>query len=167
MSHPLPGPWEPNEAQRFLDTFLYTPEAVLVSEIVRVDAETREIEARLDTTGPLPIAALQRADPEKHPAHVTGAEMIMMTGTLGCLHAWFFHGCRWDEGWAGFGNRIHRADFRELASLGPPMELRSRETKTRIGPKRIVLRYEFDFRQEGRKIYRGDQSAIFVHQGFA
>ena len=88
----------------------------------------------------------------------------MMTGSLGCLHAWFFHGVRWDQGWSGFGNRIHRADFKRLAYLDSPIELRSRETRQRIGPRRIVLRYDFEFCQDGEPVYIGDQSAMFVHE---
>ncbi len=86
----------------------------------------------------------------------------MVTGFLGCMHAWFFHGCRWDEGWVGFGNRIHRADFKKIALLDVPVELESRETKTRVGEKRVVLRYEFIFRQSGEVVYLGDQSAMFL-----
>ena len=86
----------------------------------------------------------------------------MVTGALGCLHAWLFHGVRWHEGWAGFGNRIHRADFKRLARLGPPIELVSTETRRRVGPKRVVLRYAFEFRQEGELVYSGDQSAMFL-----
>jgi hypothetical protein len=95
---------------------------------------------------------------------VAGGEIVMATGSLGCLHAWFFHGCRWDEGWAGFGNRIHRADFKSLALVGPPLALHSRETRTRLGPRRVVLRFEFRFEQDGRLVYLGDQSAMFFRE---
>ena len=59
-------------------------------------------------------------------------------------------------------NRIHRADFRSLVTIGPPLRLHSKETKAREGPKRVVLRFEFRFWQEERLVYVGDQSAIFV-----
>ena len=144
----------------FLESFLYREEAFLIDEIHRMDAETKTIEAVLDTNRPLPFAAAQRVD-SLHPAHVSAAEMLRATGSLGCLHAWFFHGCRWDQGWAGFGNRIHRADFKRLATLGPPLILQSRETRTRIGPSRVVIRYAFDFRQEDELVYQGDQTAMF------
>jgi len=163
MSEPAAPALDPAELQRFKDTFLYHEEAFLVDEVLVVDREERRLEARFDTTRPLPFAALQRVSDE-HPAHVSAAEMLMITGGLGCLHAWLFHGCRWDEGWAGFGNRIHRADFKRLASIGPPLELASRETRTRVGPRRVVLRYDFRFRQEGKLVYAGDQSAMFVKQ---
>jgi len=151
----------PADLQLFLDSFLYGEEAVLIDEITRMDREAGLVEGLLDTTRSLPFSAAQRVS-ELHPAHVSGAELVMVTGSLGCLHAYFFHGCRWDEGWAGFGNRIHRADFKQLARIGPPIELVSRETKTRIGPSRVVIRFAFEFRQEGNLVYLGDQSAMFV-----
>lgn len=147
---------------RFLETYWYAPEAMLLDEIVRLDPERREIEALMETTKPLPIAGLQRGDPRLHPRHVSGPEIILLTGNLGGLHAWHFHGCRWDEGWVGFGNRIHRADFKGLALLGPPLTLVSTETRSRAEPRRVVIRYEFRFSQEGRPVYFGDQTAIFV-----
>ncbi len=156
----IPPPYTADEMKRFLDTFLYGPEAFLVDEIVRMDADEGVIEARMDTLRPLPFAAAQRTS-ENHPGHVSGAEIIMITGGLGCLHAWFFHGCRWDEGWAGFGNRIHRADFKRLARIGPPLDLVSRETRKRVGPRRVLLRYEFEFSQAGDVVYLGDQTAMF------
>jgi hypothetical protein len=139
---------------------MYRESAFLVDEILSVDEAVPAISARLDTTRELPFARAQRVGPG-HPAHVSGAEMVMATGSLGCLHAWFFHGCRWDEGWTGFGNRIHRADFRRLARIGPPLRLESRELRSRVGARRVVLRFEFQFWQEEELVYRGDQSAMF------
>lgn len=152
---------EPREARRFLDTFLYEPDAFLVDEIRRVDPGRRVIEARLDTTRELPLARHQRVRPG-YPAHVSAGELVMITACLGSLHGWLFHGCRWAEGWVGFGNRIHRADFKSLARVGPPLDLRSRETASRRRPRRLVVRYEFDFRQDGTPVYYGDQTAIFL-----
>ncbi len=97
-----------------------------------------------------------------HPAHITAGELIMATGSLGCMHAWFFQGCRWDEGWSGFGNRIHRADFKSLARRGPELRMLSKETRSRVNPNRVVLRCEFRFWQEDRLVYFGDQSAMFL-----
>ncbi|MBY0400293.1 hypothetical protein K2X89_08365 [Myxococcota bacterium] len=151
----------PDLLQRFVDTFLYTGDAFFVDELTRVDPATRTLEGVLDTTRPFPLSRCQRTSP-LHPAHVSAAELLMATGSLGCLHAYLFHGCRWDEGWAGFGNRVHRADWKRLALIGPPILLESRETRTRVGSRRIVLRYEFRFRQSGELVYLGDQSAMFV-----
>jgi hypothetical protein len=158
----IPGPFPPGEIERFLSSFLYDPATILVDEVLRLDADQREIEARMETSKPLPIAQHQRGDPTRHPPHVSAPELIMLTGTLGCMHAWFFHALKWDEGWVGFGNRIHRADFKRLARLGPPLRLISRETRTRVQPKRAVLRYTFEFSQEGELVYVGDQTAVFV-----
>ena len=162
MAHAqVPGPFEAAEMERFLDTFFYTRAGFLVDEVVRLDHGAREIEAILRTDRPLPLADLQRVDAE-HPAHVAGPELVMATGSLGCMHAWFFHRCRWDEGWVGFGNRIHRADFKHLARRGPELRMQSRETRSRAGAERVLIRYEFHFRQEERLVYFGDQTAMFV-----
>ena len=150
------------ELERFVSTFPYSSEAFLVDEVLCVDLAQREIEARMDTTRSLPVARYQVGDPRIHPRHVSAPDLVLLTGNLGCLHAYFLHGCRWEEGWVGFGNRIHRADFRSLVTIGPPLRLHSKETKAREGPKRVVLRYEFRFWQEERLVYFGDQSAIFV-----
>jgi hypothetical protein len=40
--------------------------------------------------------------------------------------------------------------------------MHSRETRSRAGPRRVVIRYEFRFSQEDRLVYFGDQSAMFV-----
>ncbi|NIM49141.1 MAG: hypothetical protein GTO22_07750 [Gemmatimonadales bacterium] len=164
MARHLAGPHDPAEMQRFLDSFMYREEAFFLDEIVRLDGERRELEARLDTNRYLPLAQYQRIRPE-HPAHVSGAELIMVTASMGCVHAWFFYGCRWDEGWVGFGNRIHRADFKAVARIGPPLELRSHEIRSRAGARRVTIRFEFEFRQGGELVYYGDQSAMFVQSG--
>jgi hypothetical protein len=149
--------------RRFLDSFLYQEAAFLIDEITHVDGDAHSVEARMDTQRPLPYSALQRPS-AVHPAHVAASDLLMLTGNLGLFHAWFFHGCRFDEGWVGFGSRIHRADFKNLAHIGPPLELESRETRTRVGSRRVMLRMEFEFRQDGALVYRGDQSAIFYRE---
>ena len=75
-----------------------------------------------------------------------------------------FHACRWDEGWAAFGNRIHRADFKNLARIGPPLRLESRESRSRQSEKRVVMHLAFEFWQEDTLIYRSEQSAIFFRE---
>jgi hypothetical protein len=157
----VPGPYAPEEMARFLDGYMYEPAGFLVDEVVRLDMGSHEVEAILHTDAPLPLSDLQRTGPG-HPAHVAAGEILMATGSLGCLHAWFFHGCHWDEGWAGFGNRIHRADFKRLVRRGPDLRMHSRETRTRAGLRRVVIRYAFHFEQEGQAVYVGDQSAMFV-----
>jgi hypothetical protein len=41
MSRKLPGPYDPDEMQRFLATFMYEDEAFLVDEVIKVDVERR------------------------------------------------------------------------------------------------------------------------------
>jgi hypothetical protein len=159
----IPGPFDTVEMRRFLESYMYLDAAFLIDEVVAMDAEARAIDARLDTRRELPFAAQQRVGPT-HPAHVSAAELLMATGSLGCMHAWFFHGCRWDEGWTGFGNRIHRADFKRLALIGPPLRLESRESRARAGDRRVVLRFEFRFWQDDALVYFGDQTAMFIRE---
>lgn len=151
-----------DEIERFADTFLYSREAFLIDEVTRIDAAAGEIDALMDTRRTLPVGRFQVGDEVAHPRHVSAPDLVLLTGNLGCLSAYFLHGCRWDEGWVGFGNRIHRADFRRLVTVGPPLRLHSKETRVRVGPRRVVLRYEFRFEQDGALAYYGDQSAIFV-----
>lgn len=157
----VPGPYAAEEMRAFMDAFLYEEEAFLLDEVTRFDLDNHEIEARLDTTRQLPFSDLQRTSP-RHPAHVAAEDLLMVTGCLGFLHAWFFHGCRWDEGWVGFGSRIHRADFKRLVRRGPELRLCSLETRGRARPRRVVVRYEFRFFQEDALVYFGDQTAMFL-----
>jgi hypothetical protein len=149
------------EMRKFFEGCIYSEKVFFIDKVVHLDASAKEIMAVARTDRELPFSREQRGDPERHPRHVAGPELIMITGNLGFLHAYFFHGCRWEDGWVGFGNRIHRADFRRLALLGPPLELRSRETRTRVGAKRVMMRFEFEFKQGGQIVYEGDQSALF------
>lgn len=160
----IPGPYEDAEIERFLRSFLYRAEVFLLDEVVSLDDVAREVVARMDTTREFPYVRYQRVGPG-HPAHLSVAELVMATAHMGSLHGWFFHGLRWDAGWVGFGNRIHRADFKSLALVGPPLDLRSRETAARVGAQRVVVRFEFDFRQDGKPVYFGDQTAMFVRNG--
>jgi len=149
------------ELERFRASFLYQPAAFLVDEVLGIDPEQRAIEAVLRTTRALPLSDLQRPS-TSHPPHVSAGDLLQATGSLGCLHAWLFHGCRWDEGWVGFGTRIHHAHFERLVERGPDLRLSSRELRSRVGPKRVVLRYTFEFFQAGERAYLGEQSAMFV-----
>lgn len=150
------------DAERFLATLPYDPRAFFVDEIVAIDGPARRVHARLDTRRPLPLTDAQRGDPALHPRHVNGAILVHLTGVLGMLHAYFVNGLRFDEGWVGFGSRIHRADFKSLARIGPSLELVSVETKLRAGPERQIARYEFRFSQEGALCYVGDQTATWL-----
>jgi hypothetical protein len=157
------SPPEPAELRRFLDAYLCEEAAFLVDEITHLDPDARLLLGVMDTTRPLPVSKLQRTGPH-HPAHVSASDLLTLTGNLGCMHAWFLHGCYFDQGWTGFGNRIHRADFKKLARIGPPLELESRELRARDGKARVVIRFEFHFRQEDGLVYYGDQTAMFMKE---
>lgn len=161
MPSVISGPFEAQEISQFLDTHYYTQDAFFLDEVVRLDRDQNESESVVATdTRRWPIAELQRIGPH-HPLHLSAGELLMITGCVASLHAWFFHGCRWEEGWAGFGSRIHRADFKSIAKIGPPLTVVGRETQTRVGPKRVMMRAAFNYYQEDRLVYRSDQSAFF------
>jgi hypothetical protein len=157
----FPGALVPDPAH-FLATTPYTPGALLIDEVLEVDRERSRVRARLDTAKELPLVGDQRGDPATHPRHVAAPVLLQLTGMLGLLHAYYFHGVRFDEGWIGFGSRIHRADFKRLVRLGPPLELESVETRARLGADRHVVRYEFRFTQDGALCYFGDQTATWL-----
>lgn len=150
------------DGARLLATMPYHPRAFLIDEVIEVDREAKRVRARLDTTKELELASLQRGDPAIHPRHVPAPVLLQLTGMMGMLSGYFVHDLRFDEEWIGFGSRIHRADFKRLALLGPPLDLESIETRARVGADRQIVRYEFRFAQEGRLCYFGDQTATWL-----
>src|SRR5687768_3882833 len=66
----------------------YAPSALLIDDIVAIDREASAIVARMATTAEQPLTRDQRADPVRHPRHVSGALMIHATGILGFAHAY-------------------------------------------------------------------------------
>lgn len=157
----LPAP-HAAETDRFLRTMPYDPASFLVDEVLEIDDGAKRVRGRMDTRRPMPLVDLQRGDPAIHPRHVPGPVLVLLTGNLGLVHAYFQRGVRFDEGWIGFGSRIHRADFKRLALIGAPLDLESVETKARIQPDRHVVRYEFTFKQDGKVVYWGDQTATWL-----
>jgi hypothetical protein len=145
----------------FLDGYMYRDAAVLIDRVVSLDEDAGSLETELDTVRPLAYSTLQRTT-EDHPLHVSAGDLLMATGTIACLYAWIALGCKWDQGWAGFGSRIHRADFKRMVRVGPPLQMRMQQTAIRKGSKRIMLRCDLRFTQEGRPTYIADQTAMFV-----
>lgn len=144
----------------FLQGFIYSREAFLISEIV--EAKDGAIHGRMLPGLPLLVAPHQRGEEHLHPRHVSGPDLILVTACLGCLHAYFFHGLRWQEKWVGFGSRMRNVQFRDLANLKDPVELFSKETRARIKPDRALLEFNFRFLQNGKVVYQSEQSAMFV-----
>lgn len=143
-------------------TMPYTPQGLLIDELLSVDAEAGELRARmLAGPRPLPFLAEQRNHAVIHPPHVPAGVLVHLTGMMGLLHAWYVMELRFTDGWIGYGTRIHRADFKRLVSVDEPLELRVTETARRgRGPRRIV-RYDFVFEQGGAACYVGDQTAMW------
>jgi hypothetical protein len=139
----------------------YAPEAILFDEVLEVDREGGRVLARMPTHDALPLTALQRAHPERHPRHVSGAVMVHVTGMLGFAHAYFVLGLRHADGWIGYGTHIHSARYGRLATIGPPLVLECRATRVRSIRGSVYVRYAFRFEQEGEVVYESDQGAVW------
>src|SRR5262245_48535436 len=92
----LPGTYA-DLAPRFLDSLPYDPSVLVGDELRSIDPAAKRVTGAVDTTKPLPFTDAQRGDPAHHPRHVNGGVMIHLTGMLGCVHAFFLNGLRFDE----------------------------------------------------------------------
>jgi hypothetical protein len=147
--------------EAFLAELLYDPEVLLLDELLEVDPERSLVRASLHIDPDLPLTAQQRTHPERHPRHLAGGLILHATGSLGFVHAYYLLGLRTSQGWTGYGTHIHRAVFRGLIEPGDRVEAECRGTRVRLGPERHVVRYAFDFRRDGKRVYEGDQTAMW------
>jgi len=148
-------------APEFVADCPYGPDGLLIDDIVSLDHETSTLVATMPTRVDFPLTRDQRAHPERHPHHVSGALMIHATGILGFAHAYFLLELRHADGWIGYGTHIHDARFRRMGRIGPPMTLACTATGMRKIKGSIFGRYKFRFEQEGELVYEGDQSALW------
>src|SRR5262245_20390408 len=139
----------------------YAPGAILFDEILEIDAKAGRVVARMATHERLPFTELQRAHPERHPRHVSGAVMVHLTGMLGFAHAYFVLGLRHADGWIGYGTHIESARYGRLAAIGPPLLLDCRATRVRRIRGSLYVRYAFRFEQEGEVVYESAQAAVW------
>jgi 3-hydroxymyristoyl/3-hydroxydecanoyl-(acyl carrier protein) dehydratase len=146
----------------FVDDCPYSPEALLIDEVLSVDVSGSRVVARMPIHAELPLTRHQRVHPVKHPRHLSGGLMVHMTGMLGFVHAYYVFGLRHAEGWIGYGAKIHAARFTSLAVPPEPLVLTGWTTRTRRGGNSIVARYNFEFRQDGKLVYEGDQTAMWL-----
>lgn len=158
----IPSPWPSKEIALFLEHYFYSPDAFLISEVLSADSSLGEIRARSAKDSRWLVAPYQRGDEVRHPRHISGGDLVMLTASLGSLHAYFFHQCRWEEGWVGFGNRMENVIFHQLARTDLELDLFSKETAVRRGSKRTLMSFEFQFSQQGKLVYSSHQTALFV-----
>lgn len=148
--------------QAFFNDLPYDPSVLFFDELLEVDREKSMVRCRMPTDCPMPIVEAQRAHPLRHPKHVAGAVMVHATGMLGFIHAYYLLGLRHRDGWIGYGTHIHRVVFRKLVQPGEPIISTCMATRTRLGAKRHMIRYSFEFRHEGSVCYEGDQTAVWM-----
>jgi hypothetical protein len=145
----------------FVDDCPYGPGGLLIDDIVAIDREANSIVARMPTSADFPLTRDQRAHPQRHPHHGSGALMIHATGIVGFAHAYFLLELRHADGWIGYGTHIHEARFRRMGKIGSPMILSCTATNVRKIKSSIYARYRFRFEQDGDLVYEGDQSALW------
>ena len=143
----------------------YAPEAILFDEILEIDRGAGRLVARMPTHERLPLTALQRVHPERHPRHVSGGLMIHITGMLGFAHGYFLLDLRYADGWIGFGTNIEEARYGRLATIGPPLLLECRATQVRRTRGSLYVKYAFHFEQEGAVVYESRQAAVWRRVG--
>jgi hypothetical protein len=146
----------------FITDLPYDPAVLLLDELLEIDRAASRIRCRMPTDRPMPFVDAQRAHPVRHPKHVAGAVMVHATGMLGFVHAYYLLGLRHHEGWIGYGTHIHRVVFRKLVPPGAPIVAECTATRSRLGTKRHMVRYAFQFRHEGDLCYEGDQTAMWM-----
>jgi hypothetical protein len=139
----------------------YGPGGLLIDDIVSIDRDTNSLVASMPTRADFPLTRDQKAHPQRHPHHVSGALMIHATGIVGFAHAYFLLELRHSEGWIGYGTHIHEARFRRMGKIGSPMILACTATNVRKIKGSILARYKFRFEQDGDLVYEGDQSALW------
>lgn len=150
--------------EEFFKGFPYTPQAFFVDRAVEIDREGRRIVCEMETAGKsFPFVEEQRHHEILFPPHLPGAVIIHLTGVMGMIVAQVFLDLRFDKGWSGYGTRIHKAEFKRLVRLGPPLRLESTLTSDRRRAGMVILGFEFRFFQEGEPFYYGDQTAVYRH----
>lgn len=149
--------------EAFLADCFYDPEVLLFDALLAVDREASRVACRMPTLETLPFTRSQRADPVRHPRHVSGAVLVHATGMLGYVHAYEVMGLRHREGWVGFGTHIHSAAFRKLVPPGTPIIAECTAKKIRSGRTRHLVRYAFRFEHEGDVCYESEQTAMWVN----
>ena len=152
---------------KFVADCPYGPGGLLLDEILEVDREKSRVVARMPTHDDLPLTREQRAHPVRHPRHVSGGLMVHMTGMIAFVHAYFVLDLRHEDGWIGYGGRIHGARFKALARPGEPMTLSCQAKQLRRSETSVLARYDFRFCQGETLVYEGDQTALWQRVGDA
>ena len=131
----------------FVEDCPYSPEALLLEEILVIDKEKGRVVAQMPVHAELPITIHQKVHPVRHPRHMSGGLMVHMTGMMGFVHAYFVLGLRHHDGWRGYGAKIHEARVTALATPGTPLTLEAVVVRSRRIRDSIMVRYKFEFRQ--------------------
>lgn len=149
----------------FFRGFPYRPEGFFLDRLVEVDREGMRVLCEMDTGKSFPFVAEQKNHDRIHPPHLPGGVIVHLTGMVGLVAVQILLDFRFDQGWSGYGSRIHKAEFKRLVKLGSPVRLEGRITSDRRRGNMAIVRYEFRFTQEGHIFYFGDQTAVYRYFG--
>lgn len=147
--------------EEILNNFPYKPEGFFLDRLLEVDEGNRRMVWEMSTDKEFPLVDTQRNHEVIHPPHLPGGIILHLTGIVGLVAARYFLDVRFDEGWSGYGCRIHKAEFKRLVKLGPPMILEGRITDDKRRGDMVIVRYNFRFTQEDFPVYLGDQTAVY------
>ena len=78
----------------FVEDCPYSPEALLLEEILEIDLVKGRVVARMPVHAELPITIHQKVHSVRHPRHMSGGLMVHMTGMMGFVHAYYVLGLR-------------------------------------------------------------------------
>jgi hypothetical protein len=150
--------------EEFFRGFPYKPGGFFIDRLLEIDRGERRIVCEMETKGrSFPFVGEQRHHEILFPPHLPGAVIIHLTGVMGMIAAQVLLDLRYDKGWSGYGSRIHKAEFKRLVTLGPPVALESTIAGDIRRAGMVILRFEFRFYQEGALFYFGDQTAVYRH----
>ena len=140
----------------------YGPEGFFVDDVIEVDKEASRVQVRVPTPADLPLTRAQRVHPLHHPAHINGGLLVHLCGVVAYVHFYYVFGLRHADGWVGYATRIHNARFLALAPPGPPLLISCTCTQARRGDSRILARYDCQYMQLDKTVFRCDLSALWM-----
>lgn len=140
----------------------YDENGIFIDEILELDPQLNRIRVKVPTYADMPLTRHQRVHPIRHPRHVNGGLMVHITAIVGFAHAYHLLGLRSADGWTGYGARIHKARYPNIATIGAPLIITATAVKVKIGARRGIVDYTFQFTQEDTVVYESSQMAMYM-----
>lgn len=146
----------------FIRVSPYEPAANLIHEILSVEDEGLRARFFTDDRAALPFASFQRDPHGIHPPHVSGGTLYHLNQMMAVLFGHYVAGPSHRRGSWIHSFEVHKAEYRSLVDIGPPLYLEARRLPDLKSDDQNHVRLHCEFYQRGRLVYRGDQSARWV-----